>query len=44
MTMRSACGCAIIWETDEEHTLPNKHLEHLEDSIFDGRRAAWLLQ
>ena len=40
MTMRSACGCAIIWETDEEHTLPNKHLEHLEDSIFDGRRAA----
>ena len=40
MTLRSACGCAIIWETDEEHTLPNKHLEHLEDSIFDGRRAA----
>tara|TARA_B100002019_G_scaffold162116_1_gene139837 strand:- start:667 stop:1587 length:921 start_codon:yes stop_codon:yes gene_type:complete len=26
--------------SDEEHTLPNKHLEHLEDSIFDGRRIA----
>ena len=24
-----------------EDDLPNKHLEHLEDSIFDGRRAAW---
>ena len=26
---------------DTEDDLPNKHLEHLEDSIFDGRRAAW---
>ena len=40
MDYRSACGCAIIMVTDEEQTLPNKHLEHLEDSIFDGRRAA----
>ena len=40
MDYRSACGCAIIMVTDEEQTLPNKHLEHLEDSIFDGRRVA----
>lgn len=37
---RSACGCAIIRVTDAEETLPNKHLEHPEDTIFDGRRSA----
>ena len=26
---------------DTEGSLPNKHLEHFEDSIFDGRRVAF---
>lgn len=33
---RSACGCAIIWVSDTEETLPNKHLEHPEDNLFNG--------
>jgi len=40
MRPTTACGCSIIWVSDEEDPMPNKHLEHPEDSIFSGRRNA----
>mgnify|MGYP001206187203 FL=1 len=39
MVWKTACGCSIIW-VSEEDTMPNKHLEHPEDTILDGRRVA----
>ena len=40
MRPTTACGCSIIWVSDEEDPMPNKHLEHPEDSILSGRRNA----
>ena len=39
MVWKTACGCSIIW-VSEEDPMPNKHLEHPEDTILDGRRVA----
>ena len=39
MIPTTACGCSIIW-VSEEDPMPNKHLEHPEDTILDGRRVA----
>ena len=40
MRPTTACGCSIIWVSDEEDPMPNKHLAHPEDSILSGRRNA----
>jgi len=40
MRPTTACGCSIIWVSDEEDPMPNKHLEHPEDTILSGRRNA----
>ncbi len=39
MRYKTACGCSIIW-VSETIEMPNKHLEHPEDSILQGRKVA----
>ena len=39
MRPQTACGCSIIW-VSETVEMPNKHLEHPEDSILQGRKVA----
>ncbi len=39
MKLQKCCCDAMIWVSDEEW-MPNKHLDHLEDSILTGRRVA----
>ena len=39
MQLQKCCCDAMIWVSDEEW-MPNKHLDHLEDSILTGRRVA----